>query len=493
MTPLVEVDGVVKSFGGIRALDGASLRIMPGTVHALVGENGAGKSTLIKTLTGMETAEAGAIAVNGIPLSDSTGTIAAVYQDFDLAEHLTITENLMLPAGGVASRVRFGAERAAATAMLSRVDLDRDPDEFVRNLSVSERQLVAIARALGRRAQLLIMDEPTSALSHEEIERLMTIIERSRAEGVAVLYISHKLEEVFRLSDTITVLRDGRDVLHIAAAQTTADEVVRAMVGREIERFFVRGDSVTSDPVLVVEELLTEGLRRPADFEVRAGEVVGFYGLKGAGRTTLAKALYGLASVSRGNVSVAGVRGEPGISFSRRVGIAMVPEDRKREGLFPNMDAAENAAISALDSLAHRGYITRKHEVALFDTHVAAFGIRVRDAHQRIQTLSGGNQQKVLLARALSTRPTVLILDEPTVGIDVGAKREIYDIIATLTRRGTAVVLISSELPEVLGVCHRILVMHEGEIVDEVDAAAADEHTVMAKIMNNSAREGVTG
>jgi ABC-type sugar transport system ATPase subunit len=476
-------------------LEKIDFHIARGEVVTLAGENGAGKSTLVRILTGVIRADSGHFEIDGAPITlrspaDAQASgIAVVYQDFDLAPNLTVAENLMLgeepqTIPGFVNRRR---QRAIALERLGSVGLDLDPDTRVEELGVAQRQLVAIARAMAARVRLLILDEPTSSLAGQDIDHLLKLIEQQRSNGTAVLFISHKLDEVFRISDRICVFRDGRNAGDREAGSTTPKEIVSLMVGRELLDQVDREDLTRAGrPLLEVQELQAAGLSRPVSLELWPGEILGLYGLRGAGRIALLRALFGLERVRAGQTII---EGEPVFIHSPtsaiRAGIGWVSRDRKELGLFSNLDVGKNLTIAALDSVSFRGWIRRNQEQDTITEFIEMLGIKTTGPHQAITALSGGNQQKVLLARWLLTRPQVLILDEPTVGIDVGAKSEIYALMHRLTSEGMGILLVSSELPEVLAHSDRIVIMHEGAINGELNREEANEAAVMALIHHN--------
>ncbi len=495
--PLLEMRAVSKRFAGVQALTDVHVRIERGEIHALVGENGAGKSTLIKILSGLYARDAGSIFLEGRevsfrdPLESQQAGIVVIYQDFDLAPNLTVEENLLL--GREPARFSFLRRRRLselAAEYLRTVDLHLDTRTPVARLSVAQRQRVAIARALSARARLLVMDEPTSALAADEIERLLALIRRLKQGGTSVIYISHKLNEVFAVADAITVLRDGKYIATKKTAQTSHHEIVSLMVGRQLQDFFVRPARAGGEVVLAVERLQRKGVFSEVSFTLRRGEILGMYGLKGAGRSELARVLFGLDRRDGGKIHFAGARVEFRSAHDAiEHGLALIPEDRKTQSIFPNMDVKENASLASLGDLSRWSFLDRKGEQRLVGEYIHRLRIRTAGLTQPILGLSGGNQQKVILARWLAVQPCILILDEPTAGIDVGAKAEIYRLMAELAAQGLGLILISSELPEVLAVSDRILVMHGGRIVAELPAEEASEERIMRHI--HSQEEGM--
>ncbi len=489
MSPLLQAQDVSKAFAGVQALHAASFELRRGEVHALVGENGAGKSTLVKVLTGALQPDAGRLLWNGeevvhaSPRAAKTRGIAAIYQQPALFRELSVAENIALGSElpGAFRRVDWGARRRAAAELLARVGAEIDPDEEAGALSMAEQQLVEIARALGSHAQALIMDEPTAAFSSREAEHLHGVVRELRAQGVGIVYISHRLEEINRLADRVTVLRDGQHVATRSMVETTRGELVRLMVGREVG---VAERRTASAPGNVVLELrgfgsLAAGVH-DVNLAVRAGEIVGMAGLVGAGRTELARAIFGLAPADSGELRLKGrtVRvGSPSEAIAS--GIAYLPEDRRRQGVVPELPIRDNISLAILARLTRRGAIDRQREGELALDYCERLRVKAPSLYAPVGTLSGGNQQKVALSRWLASGPAVLILDEPTQGVDIGAKEAIHTLIAELAAGGMAILLISSDLPEVLGISHRIAVMRRGTIVGVLEHADATQERIL--------------
>jgi ribose transport system ATP-binding protein len=485
--PLLRLDGVRKEFPGVLAVREANLDVLAGEVHALVGENGAGKSTLIRIVTGAHQADAGTVELNGAPvrwsspLAAAGAGIAAIYQELDLIPALSVRANLFLAREG--ARLGFIAaaeERRRAREALARLGVELDPGVRVGDLEVAHQQLVAIARALLAEARLLVMDEPTAALASGEVERLFGVIRELRSRGIGVLFVSHRLDEVMAIADRVTVMRDGSTLGTWPTHDLTRGRLVELMVGRPLEQEFPKVRAEQGPEVLAVREL-SGGRVRNASFSVRAGEVLGIAGLVGAGRTDLARLVFGADPVERGEILLDGHRAT--IRTPRdaiRHGICLLTEDRKAEGLVLGLSARDNFALPNLDRWSPWGWIRRGRELSEFERFVVSLRIRLAGPGQPARDLSGGNQQKLLLARWLERDSRVLIFDEPTRGIDVGAKHEIYLLINELAARGKAVVMISSDLPEVLGMSDRILVMHRGRVAGEIlEAAAATQEQVL--------------
>ncbi len=472
----LRVENVRKHYDGVQAVDGASFSLAAGEVHALMGENGAGKSTLAKIIAGSVRADAGEIFIDDTPveikhpLDAQKLGIGIIYQELDLFPHLSIAENI-----AIGRPVKFSELNRFAQPFLDQVGLAATPRTMLGSLRAGEMQLVAIARALASHARILIMDEPSSSLFDDAVERLFGLIADLKKRGVAIVYVSHRMDEIFRVCDSATVLRDGVTVGTRVIAETTPDELIRMMVGREIEST-PRRVPVAGPVLLSVSDLCTAKLIN-ISFELRRGEVLGIAGLVGAGRSELGAALFGLDRRLSGTIRLEGREIRPrSPGKAIKLGIALVPEDRKREGLMMQMSVAENAALGRFTRL---GVIDAAEEAAALDPVFRGLGLKAASPSARVGTLSGGNQQKVLLARCLLANPKVLFLDDPTRGIDVGAKQEIYSIIETLKAEGTGIIFVSSELPELLRCADRILVMREGRGISILDASEATQERIM--------------
>ncbi len=487
-TPVLEMRGISKSFGDTHALDDFSIALRPGTIHALVGENGAGKSTLIKAITGIYRPTAGAMMVDGAEVQFRTtqeaqaAGIAAIYQEPMVFPDLDIAENIFINHHDRPGYVRWQAQYKEAEAVIDRLGVSLDPRRAASGLSLAEQQTVEIARAISLDVRVLIMDEPSSSLSDHEVKRLFGIARALRDEGVAILYISHRLEEIFELAEIVTVMRDGQHISTRPVAEVTEDGMVAEMVGRDMQNKFVRMPSAATGVVA----LTVAGLgRAPAfhdiSFQVERGEIICFSGLVGAGRTDLALALFGIAPADRGQISVDGrdvTISSP--KTAQELGIAYVSEDRRKLGIAMAETVTANVTLPMLDNYAGPlGLIDVVRERADADRFRDALNIKTADLNVPVGTLSGGNQQKVLLAKWLNTAPRILIVDEPTRGIDIGAKAEVHRILRDLATKGVAIVIISSDLPEVLSLADRVLVMREGHFVGEFHGDEATEETVM--------------
>jgi ABC-type sugar transport system ATPase subunit len=477
----VELRGVGKRFPGVRALEDVSFTIAAGSCHALCGENGAGKSTLSKLLAGIERPDAGEIHVHGDPVRFDgprdalRAGIGMVHQELAFCDNLSVAENLCLGAlprrGPFVSRPEMARQ---ARAQLAAIEAELDVDRLVGDLTVAEQQLLQIAAAVGSGARIIIFDEPTSSLSQPEADRLYALMDRLRARGTTCIYVSHRMPEIFRLCDAITVLRDGRHVLTAPARELDEGALVEAMIGRRLDQYLPSGPTrAPGEVVLRVQGLSNPPRFRDVSFQVAAGEVVGLAGLVGAGRSDVACAVFGLDPAVRGRVELGGAVLPPGSPVAAlRAGIGLVPEDRKRQGLVLDLSGLENVTLPTLPELSRWGWIRPAAARARADEAFARLKVRVPDLNAPAIGLSGGNQQKLVLAKWLAARCRVLILDEPTRGVDVGAKAEIHALVRELADAGSAVILISSELPELLSLATRFLVLREGQVVGELPAGA---------------------
>ena len=490
---------VTKAYAGVQALKRASLELRAGEVHALVGENGAGKSTLIKILTGAVQPDGGVIELNGERLERLTPAaakalgIAAIYQQPALFAELTVAENIALglERTGRWGRVDWRARHKRAEELLARVGARIDPEADAGDLSMPQQQLVEIARALGADARVLILDEPTASLSKEDTDNLFRVVRELRSQGVGMIYISHRLEELPTIADRVTVLRDGTTIATRDMANVNREQLIQMMVGRELAAVFPKRTVPLGDTVLELRGVgCGESGVRDVDLTVRAGEIVGLSGLVGAGRSELARTIFGLTPCDTGEIRVRGqtVRiNSPADAI--RHGIAYVPEDRRRHGVVLEMPVSENVTLAALDNLSRFGALDFRRERELAADYTKRLGVKTASIRALVSTLSGGNQQKVALSRWLLTKPTLLILDEPTQGIDVGAKSEIHELMTELATQGVAILMISSELPEILGMSDRIAVMHGGTIVGVLDRSEATPERVLARALGQQTSE----
>ena len=497
METLLRLTGISKSFAGVHALRGVSFDLRAGEVHALVGENGAGKSTLIKVVTGAHEPDEGTIEVQGRvveendPVRSRALGITAIYQQPALFPDLTVAENIAigLEPGGAWRRIRWGERRARARRLLGRIGAEIDPGAAVRRLSMPDQQLVEIARALGADARILIMDEPTASLGDREVENLFRVVRELKAQGVGTIYISHRLEELPQVADRVTALRDGEVVGTRRMDEVDRGELIRMMVGRELSAVFPKVAVKAGEVALEVDGLsCRRGGVRDVSLEVRAGEILGLAGLVGAGRTELARVLFGLTPADAGEIRVRGRRvaiDSPGRAVG--LGIAYVPEDRRHHGVVLEMPVAANATLATLRGISRLGLIDFAGERAIASDFVRRLDIKAASIETPVGELSGGNQQKVSLARWLATEPVVLLLDEPTQGVDVGAKAEIHRLMGELAGRGLAILMISSELPEILGMSDRIAVMHGGTVVGTMDRATATQEVILGLALGHVA------
>lgn len=490
--PLIRLDAVSKSFAGVRALSGVSFSIGSGEVVCLAGENGSGKSTLIKILAGVEKPDSGQVIVDGesfaalTPRNSVARGIQVIFQDFSLFPNLSVAENIAFSAelGSGRKLVDRGRVRALAKSVLERIAVDIPLDARVETLAVADKQLVAIARALALDARLVIMDEPTAALTEREVRSLLDIIRRLKSADVAVLFVSHKLAEIFEVCEKIVVVRNGAVVSDAPAEEFDLDSLAYHMTGRRFPESVARPFDPEAEPVLEVEGLGRGESLHDIGFSLRAGEVLGIAGLLGSGRTELAKALFGLLPVDRGEIRVDGRRLAPGRTLdSIAAGIGYVPEDRLTEGLFLPQSIVRNIAVGRLDAFGGPlGWLDRSGLDAEARDWLKRLNVAAPDGDAPVRSLSGGNQQRVVLARWLAGKPRILVLNGPTVGVDIGSKTDIHHIIAGLSAEGLGVIVISDDLPELIACCHRILVMKEGRIVEEIAGDSASERELALKL-----------
>ncbi|GGM44255.1 sugar ABC transporter ATP-binding protein [Dactylosporangium sucinum] len=486
--PLLALDGVSKSFGAVAALRDVRLELHAGEAHALVGENGAGKSTLVKILAGAHAPDAGTLTLDGEPLvfagpADARAAgIAVIYQEPTLFPDLSVAENIFMgrqPLRGL-RRIDAAEMRRRTAELFTRLGVHLDPDRPARGLSIADQQLVEIAKALSFDARVLVMDEPTAALSGVEVERLFAVARSLRDNGAAVLFISHRFDEVFALCQRITVMRDGQWVSTDLAGELTVDRVVRRMVGREVSSLFPKQDTEVREARLQLRNLTRAGVFEDVSFTVHSGEIVALAGLVGAGRSEVIRAVFGIDRYDSGQVIVEGRelgKGSPRAAIA--AGLALVPEDRRQQGLVMELSVERNATLPRRWSLASLGLLFGAAERREARTWAERLQVKASRLSDPVSTLSGGNQQKVVLAKWLSTEPRVLIVDEPTRGIDVGTKAEVHRLLSSLAKDGVAVLMVSSELPEVLGMADRVLVMHEGRLAADIPRTEADEESVM--------------
>ncbi len=486
---LLEVDDVRKEFPGVVALDNVKFKLRRGSVHALMGENGAGKSTLMKIVAGIYTPDSGSFKLRGVdirlqnPLDALENGIAMIHQELNLMAPMTVSENIWIRREPTN---RFGfinhAEMNRMTeALFKRLNIDLDPTTTIGRLSVANRQMVEIAKAVSFNSDVLIMDEPTSALTEREVAHLFKIIRALKADGKGIIYITHKMNELFEIADEVSVFRDGKYIATKLSSEVTRDEIIRMMVGRDITQMFPKETAPIGDVVLSVKGLALNGIFKDVSFDVRAGEILGIAGLVGSGRSNIAETIFGVTPASAGTISINGAEVKmlsPAVAMSH--GMAFLTEDRKETGCFLLLDIQENTQMAVLQNkYVKNGFVQQKRLSK--DSAEMANRLRVRtpDMGEPIINLSGGNQQKVLISRWLLTKPRILILDEPTRGIDVGAKAEIHRLVSALAKDGVAVIMISSEMPEVLGMSDRIMVIHEGRVTGFLDRSEADQVKIM--------------
>lgn len=486
---ILELKNISKSFSGVEVLHHVSFALRPGEVHALLGENGAGKSTLVKVITGVHQPDGGEVIINGerVHFSDSRDSrqagIAAIYQELSLFPDLDVAENIFVGRQPVKTGGRIDWKKlySEAELLLSSLGVHLDLKQKARNLSIAQQQMVEIARAISINARILIMDEPTSSLTLNEVSDLFSLVRRLREDGAAVIFISHRLEELFEIADRVTVLRDGSYVDTRVIKETSRDELIRLMVGRTISDLFPKQIVQPGDVSLRVENLSRAGAFEDISFELRKGEILGMAGLVGAGRTNVARAIFGVEPPTEGRIQIDGR--EVAITSSQQaiqLGLAYVPEDRQLHGLIPAMSITSNISLSMLEKYASHGWLRDKLERK--SAYDAACQMEVRANHiwQNARELSGGNQQKIVLAKWLSTNPRILILDEPTRGIDVGTKAAVHALMSKLAADGMAILMISSELPEILGMSDRVIVMREGRITGRLSRAEATQEKIIS-------------
>jgi ribose transport system ATP-binding protein len=484
---LLEMRGIVKAFPGVLALAGVDFAVRRGEIHALVGENGAGKSTLMKILAGVVTKDDGRVVFDGREINPQNPAeaqalgVSLVHQELSLAPNLTVAENIFVRREmRRLGLINWRELNARAKELLDEFELGIAPDTPVKNLSLGARQIVEIAKALSVDAKLLVLDEPSSSLETPEVDLLFNLLRRLAARGLGVVYITHKMDEIFRLADRVTVLRDGRFVGVRERGETSPDEIIRMMVGRELEHLYPPKAGRIGAVVFELRGLTARGKFKHVDLRVRRGEILGLAGLIGSGRTEAMMAAIGFATLDAGEVLIDGQRVR--IASPRdalRLGVVYSPEDRKEQGLFLSQSVRANIIAASLDECSGAGLMRRSVEQSLSDGFVRELAIRTPDLERPVKALSGGNQQKVLLAKWLATKPRVLIVDEPTRGVDVGSKSEIHHLLRQFTEAGGAVIMISSELPEILGMSDRIAVFHEGRVAGELSGAEATEERIM--------------
>jgi rhamnose transport system ATP-binding protein len=488
VSTLLSVEGAAKNFGGVKALVKADLTLYTHEIHALLGENGAGKSTLLKTLAGVHALDSGSITLNGKPFEQGSTRlareqgIAVIYQEPNLFPDLTLAENVFAGRQPIKNgSVDWKFMEDQSRALFTQLGVSLNPLSRARGLSIADQQIVEIAKAISTKANVIVMDEPTAALSSKEVERLFAVARNLKEKGCAVVFVSHRLDEVFALCDRITIMRDGSTVSTALTSALDEPQVIRAMVGRDVSELFPKLESTIGEVVLEVENLAREGQFEGITFNVRAGEIVALAGLVGSGRSEVARAIFGVDRYDTGSIKVSsrGLKvGSP--SAAMDAGIALVPEDRRQQGLFMPTSIAKNAAITMLSSLRKSFILRTSAERKIAQEWTKILQTKYASIDDPVERLSGGNQQKVVLAKWLATNPRLLIVDEPTRGIDVGTKSEVHKLLSLKAQEGLAVLMISSELPEVLGMADRVLVMREGHIVRELSRSEANSENVIA-------------
>ncbi len=487
--PVIEMKDISKSFSGNKVLENVEFQLLPGEVHALMGENGAGKSTLMKILTGIYERDAGTVLVKGQevhfknPKEAEQAGIAVIHQELNIIPYLTVYENMFL--GKELTVGRFGITKdkemkKKTKEYLNRLGIDIDPNMEAGNLSVGQQQMIEIARAVAANTEVLIMDEPTAALTDREIEALFKVISSSKEQGVGIVYISHRMEEIFQICDRISVLRDGQFIDVKAIKDTNFDEIVKLMVGRQLGERFPERDSSTGLEKFRVENLTSKGSFENISFSVHQGEIVGVAGLMGAGRTEIMQAVFGYRPLHGGKIFIDGQEVSIKSPYDAiHEGIAFVTEDRKSQGLILDLSVRENISITNLAKISNKSLISTQKEVSLVDEMIEKLRVKTSGRELSVKSLSGGNQQKIVIGKWLGINPKILILDEPTRGVDVGAKKEIYQLMNDLTKQGVSIIMVSSELPEILGMSDRILVIHEGKLSAILNKNEANQEIIM--------------
>lgn len=487
-TPLLVVEHASKSFGAVHALNDVSLELYRGEAHALLGENGAGKSTLVKVFAGVYQPDSGTIFLDGVrvqlssPAAARDAGVSVIYQEPTLFPDLTVAENIFMGRQPLRSGRRINRSEMIKLTKdaFDRLGVTIDPSRVARGLSVADQQIVEIAKSISFNAQVIIMDEPTAALTEVEVARLFDVVKTLRAQGAAIMYVSHRLSEVFEICQRVTILRDGAFVKSALIGETNIDDIIRSMVGRDVVAAQSAGGSAEGANVLEVERLTREGVFTDISFHVRAGEIVALAGLVGAGRTEVARGIFGIDRIDAGSVTIAGKRLKSGSPVAAmNAGIGFVPEDRRQQGLIMEMAIDRNVALASLRGLSHLGFIRKASERKLAYDWSTRLRLKYGRLSNTVMTLSGGNQQKAVLAKWLARQPRLLIVDEPTRGIDVGTKAEVHRLLTELVKQGVAVLMISSEMPEVLQISDRILVLCEGRLIDEFSREDANETSIM--------------
>ncbi len=488
--PFLEMKGISKTFPGVKALEDINLSLYKGEVLALLGENGAGKSTLMKILSGVYQKDDGKVIIQGTEVdiknvkeAEKLG-ISIIHQELSVLPNLTVAENLFLGNEKI-NKLTKKLDRKAMNSMckdyLKQIGCNVEPDEYVKNISIGEMQMLEIVKAISKNSNVIVMDEPTTALTDTETENLFKVVQMLKSKNIAIIYISHRLDEIFTICDRINVLRDGKYVGEVKVKDVTKDDLITMMVGRKMEEQYPYKEPTNVTPILKLKDICLEGVLKSINLEVRAGEILGMSGLMGAGRSEVAKVIFGEYKKTSGSIEINGK--QVNINCPKDAinnGIAYLSEDRKKEGLILPLSVKENMTLASLDKFEKKMFrINKADEKNIVDEHIKKLSIKTPSQDQLIKNLSGGNQQKVIIAKWLIQSPKVLIIDEPTKGIDVGAKKEIYDVLNTLKAEGKAVIMISSDMPEVLGISDRVVVMHEGRITGELSRKEATQESIM--------------
>ncbi|QUI22188.1 sugar ABC transporter ATP-binding protein [Vallitalea pronyensis] len=491
---ILEMKQITKRFPGVLALDQVSFDLIPGEVHVLMGENGAGKSTLMKILAGIFQQDHGEVIYNGEVISlDSPKTaldmgISMIHQELNTILDMTVAENISLgKEPGSMGFVNRKVMNETASSLLKSIDVEIDPNTKMRDLSIAQMQMIEIAKAISYRSNIIIMDEPTSAISEREVENLFHIIQRLKKQQVAIIYISHKMKEIYQIADRITIFRDGQYIATKIAEDLPKEELIALMVGRKLDQMFPEKDNQVGETILEVKNLSLDGVFEDVNFQLKKGEILGFAGLMGAGRSEVVETIFGIHQATGGVLEMAGNRLQfRSPSEAIKHGFAMVTEDRKKTGLNLKTSIMKDMTITSLDQLCQlRCFLDHAKEAKYADQQINSLNIKTPSRHQKVSHLSGGNQQKVIVGRWLMTEPDILIMDEPTRGIDVGAKYEIYAIILELAKRGKSIIVVSSELPEIIGLCDRVVIMHEGKVTGILEREAFSQERIMAYATNH--------
>ncbi len=491
---VLELKNISKSFPGVKALDNVNFSLKKGTVHVLCGENGAGKSTLMKIIDGIYQADDGELFLNGTktviknPLQAKENGISMIFQELSYVPDMTLEENLFLgnwPKKGAS--IDWKSVRQKTLTLLKQEGLPYSPDIKLRSLSVSDIQMIEILKAIGNDSQIIIMDEPTSAITNKEVEILFKKIQDLKSRGTSIIYISHKMDEIFRIADEITVFRDGKSIVTKSVTDWTMDQVVECMVGRKIENQYPKQEISIGEELMRVEGLSQPGIFQDVSFHINSGEIVGFAGLMGAGRTEIMRAVFGLDPYSSGTIKIKNKEVTiKTVKQSIKHGVAMLTEDRRRTGIIPILSVKYNTTLASMDKIIYKGRLHRDVEEKISTDACKSMNVKTPDLNTTIANLSGGNQQKVILAKWLLCDPDILIVDEPTRGIDVGAKREIYELMSTFAAKGKGIIMISSELPELIGICDRIYVVNEGRIAGMLSRSEFSQESIMQLAVSNA-------